>query len=256
VGIGTASPAVPLSLQGSIANSMIHVRNDSTSGYSAMDFLNSSGTPSAAFGYGNSGVGNYPNQAYAGSTGALPFNLITSALSRVYITATGEVGIGNTAPADKLQVSGEVRVLNCVRNAVATQIAGTCPSDARLKRDIRPGTLLGRVAALEPVRFHWRAEEFPEMQYGTKEVRGLIAQQVEQLLPELVETAPSGYKAVNYSDLPLYLLQAVKELKVENDALREQLASKADAQRTEISELREMLMSLQRQLGMQVSKVQ
>ena len=38
-------------------------------------------------------------------------------------------------------------------------------------------------------------------------------------------TGPDGYQAVNYSKLPLLTLQAVKELKAENDALR----ARADA---------------------------
>ena len=36
-------------------------------------------------------------------------------------------------------------------------------------------------------------------------------------------TDESGYKAVRYNKLPLLLLQAVKELKADNDALRKRL---------------------------------
>jgi hypothetical protein len=36
----------------------------------------------------------------------------------------------------------------------------------------------------------------------------------------LVSADEAGYKAVNYSKLPLLTLQAVKELRAENDALR------------------------------------
>ena len=38
------------------------------------------------------------------------------------------------------------------------------------------------------------------------------------MLPELVATDSDGYKAVDYSKLPLLTIQAVKELKAENDA--------------------------------------
>ena len=40
-------------------------------------------------------------------------------------------------------------------------------------------------------------------------------------MPDMVETTADGYKAVNYSKLPLVLLQAVRELKAANDALTE-----------------------------------
>ena len=38
------------------------------------------------------------------------------------------------------------------------------------------------------------------------------------MLPELVVTGDDGFKAVDYSKLPLLTIQAVKELKAENDA--------------------------------------
>ena len=117
--------------------------------------------------------------------------------------------------------------------------------------------LLAKVAQLEPVSYLWRADEFPEKRFGTERVNGLIAQQVEQVLPELVTTDEDGYKRIDFSELPLLAIQAIRELKAENDSLRTQqtqFASKVDLQQAEISELREMLMSLQRQVGTQVSK--
>jgi hypothetical protein len=43
-----------------------------------------------------------------------------------------------------------------------------------------------------------------------------------------VSTDDKGYKTVNYAELPYLTLAAVKELKVENDALKAQLAALAD----------------------------
>ncbi len=40
------------------------------------------------------------------------------------------------------------------------------------------------------------------------------------MLPELVSIDAEGFKAVNYSALPLLTIQAVKELKAENDRLK------------------------------------
>ncbi len=50
---------------------------------------------------------------------------------------------------------------------------------------------------------------------ATRRAYGLIAQDVEQVLPELVVTNEDGFKAVDYSELPLLTIQAVKDLKSE-----------------------------------------
>ena len=44
------------------------------------------------------------------------------------------------------------------------------------------------------------------------------------MLPELVATDSDGYKAIDYSKLPLLTIQAVKELKAENDELKHEIA--------------------------------
>jgi hypothetical protein len=151
---------------------------------------------------------------------------------------SGNLGIGtpldvNGIPTatDKLQVFGDVRVGNagtngCVKNFAGTQLTGTCVSDRRYKKNITPfGSVLNQLSALQPVHYYWRATEFPEQHFGNAQAYGLIAQDVEQVLPELVVTNPDGYKAIDYSQLPLLTIQAVKELKAENDALKAQSAA-------------------------------
>lgn len=150
---------------------------------------------------------------------------------------SGFVGIGtppdvNGAPTamDRLQVFGDIRVGTsgtdgCLRNFAGTGIAGTCSSDRRFKRDITPfASMLGKVAALQPVHYRWRAAEFPAKHFSDAPAVGLIAQDVEEVLPELVVTNDDGYKAIDYSQLPLLTIQAVKELKTENDLLKSRLA--------------------------------
>lgn len=147
-------------------------------------------------------------------------NGTTAPDTRMTIASAGNVGIGTTGPIDRLHVSGEIRVQNCVRNANATQIAGACPSDARFKRDVTAfPQVLDKVSALRPVHYFWRAQEFAGRGFGAEQTYGLIAQDVEAVLPDLVRTMDDGYKSVDYSKLPLYLLQAIRELKDANDAL-------------------------------------
>jgi hypothetical protein len=59
---------------------------------------------------------------------------------------------------------------------------------------------------------------------GEREI-GVIAQEIEEVFPELVSTSPEGYKQVKYAGLIGVLLQAVKELKAENDRLAERVAA-------------------------------
>jgi hypothetical protein len=76
---------------------------------------------------------------------------------------------------------------------------------------------------MQPVYFDWKSDEYPEMNFGTSRSFGLIAQDVEKVLPEMVTEDARGFKAVKYSQLPLLLLEAVRELKAENDSLRSEL---------------------------------
>ena len=52
---------------------------------------------------------------------------------------------------------------------------------------------------------------------------GLIAQEVEQYLPELVHTNANGYKSIAYSKLGIVSLACVKELRKEIDSLKEKI---------------------------------
>ena len=169
------------------------------------------------------------------------------------IMPDGNVGIGtfNEIPtiADKLQVFGDIRVgttgtNGCLRNFAGTGIAGSCSSDRRFKKDITPfGPVLGQLTALQPVHYFWRSEDFPTRHFGDSRAYGLIAQDVEQVLPELVATDGDGYKAVDYSELPLLTIQAVKELKAENDALKAHVAE-IDPLKQRVAELERLVTEL------------
>ena len=140
------------------------------------------------------------------------------------------IGVGTATPLDRLDVRGDIRVgvgtTGCLRDADATILAGVCGSDRRFKRDVVPfDSTLDQLARLTPVHYRWRAAEFPERHFGSGLTYGLVAQDVEPVFPDLVTTGSDGYRAVNYSKLPLLTIQAVKELKAENDALR----ARADA---------------------------
>lgn len=131
-----------------------------------------------------------------GSAGAAPTN-ITLSLD----VTNGNVGIGTTAPAEKLEVSG---------NAKATSFIYS--SDRNLKQNIQPiSNPLGKIMQLEGVTFNWKKDNTPSV--------GLIAQDVEKVFPELV-TGEEGHKGVSYGNLVAPLIEAVKEQQKEIETLK------------------------------------
>jgi hypothetical protein len=142
-------------------------------------------------------AGTYINLRY-GSTTASWGNI------GLRLASDGNVGIGTISPQYKLDVAGTIRGDN------------VSPSDRRWKADIVPlEGALERVTQLRGVRFRWN-----DPSRGTGPQIGVIAQEVEQVFPEVVSTDSEGYKSVAYDRLVAPLIEAVKELKAENEALK------------------------------------
>jgi len=105
----------------------------------------------------------------------------------------------------------------------ATSTTITAISDQRLKENIRDlDEGLATVMALKPRKFDWKAGKGKDI----KDDRGFIAQEFEQILPDMIEEwkdpAPEGeepYKAVNANLIPT-LVKAIQELKAEFDAYK------------------------------------
>ena len=171
------------------------------------------------------------------------------------------VGIATTAPADKLHLVGNLRFTGCAWNGV-TVYAGSCVSDARLKRNVQPfPPVLDKLIQLQPVSFDWKTDQYPERHFGKGRSHGLIAQDVEQVFPELVSEDEQGFKRVNYSELPHLMLQAIRELKADNDRLQKQATSHEalllealQAQQAQIRELQSEMGALKTRLGVEVSQ--
>jgi len=104
----------------------------------------------------------------------------------------------------------------------ATLVGGSCSSDARLKKDVESITGdLAKITALRPVTYHWINPVS-----GTDLQTGLIAQEVQTVYPELVDTHEDGMLAVRYgNDISMHLIEAVKELKADLDATKADYAA-------------------------------
>lgn len=97
-------------------------------------------------------------------------------------------------------------------------------SDARLKKDIEPiSNALDKVNSLQGVSFDWNelgVSLFDSEYFVPAREVGVIAQQVKAVVPEVVTERSNGYLAVNYEKLVPVLIEAIKELKAEVDALK------------------------------------
>jgi hypothetical protein len=99
-------------------------------------------------------------------------------------------------------------------------------SDLRLKKNILPlQNSLQKILSLGGYQYYWK-ENYRDKSLQT----GLLAQQVEQQMPELVKEDKEGIKSVNYSGMIPYLVEAVKELteklekeKQRNDTLEKEI---------------------------------
>ena len=109
-------------------------------------------------------------------------------------------------------------VINATNGTIQT-------SDQRLKTNIKPlERALDKVLTLNGVTYEWRVKEFPNKNFDSNRHVGVLAQELEAVLPEAVETGADGYKSVNYSNITPLLIEAVKELKAENDELKKEMA--------------------------------
>jgi hypothetical protein len=108
-------------------------------------------------------------------------------------------------------------------------------SDRRLKENRGPFTSgLDVIAQLQPVRYHFKAENPLDLP-SDRDYVGLIAQDVQAVIPEAVKEDEDGYLLLNNEPILWAMLNAIKELKVENDALKDQ----NDIMRKEIDLLKE-----------------
>ncbi|ATN04870.1 hypothetical protein CRN76_05370 [Chryseobacterium indologenes] len=116
-------------------------------------------------------------------------------------SGNGSVGIGTVPSASaKLDVAGTIKASAIDYN-----------SDERLKQNITDiESSEGSLLKLRPVTYFWN--EAGKKKGGNAQLQyGLIAQEVEKFLPNIVSTDHEGYKSVNYNELIPLLLKTVQE---------------------------------------------
>jgi hypothetical protein len=198
------------------------------------------------------------NGMYSPATNTLGF--ATNSTLALSITSGGEVGIGTTSPATKLDVISNSNSFQMARfensnntsgnGVLVTSLGSNCNnissyhliaatggadkfylygngvfatvSDIRLKKNIKSveDKYLEKVLALDVVNYNWN-----DQQEGNSLELGLIAQQVEKSLPFIInENRPDKdgniFKSIQVSALPYILIKAIQEQQAQIEQLK------------------------------------
>jgi hypothetical protein len=88
----------------------------------------------------------------------------------------------------------------------------------------KPNDPNNTVCDLNPVSFNWIDKE----KLGSQRELGLIAQEVQKFIPEVIGVSSEETLTLDYAKLTPVLVKAIQELKVENEILRSQIQSIAE----------------------------
>ncbi|MEO1652869.1 MAG: tail fiber domain-containing protein, partial [Bacteroidota bacterium] len=179
-------------------------------------------------------------------------NVAGPSTARLVIANGGNVGIGDflfSNPSQKLTVAG-----NAQANAFFT------PSDKRFKEAIQPiSEVMANLENVNGVSYAFRKQEeaLEKRNLPAGRSMGLLAQEVQQVYPELVAEDEEGYLSINYDGFIPVLIEAVKEqqgqinnqdelIKSQSDLIARQqarLKSQADRMSRLESQIQELLSS-------------
>ena len=131
----------------------------------------------------------------------------------------GKVGSGTTSPVAKLDVRGTISG-SLIRSA--GDVVAYYASDERLKNNIQEiPNALEKVKSLRGVEFNWNElqDTYPSGSLDS----GVIAQDVQKVLPQLVRTNHGGYLGVRHDRLVGLLIEGIKEQQSQIDDLKLQI---------------------------------
>lgn len=251
VGIGTISPSLSykLDVEGSLhVNGIYSNVWNSTTGFlqiargwesnsGFIEFLQANGTRKGYIGYGGNSVA-----FQLIGEGSRNIEIATNSVTQMTVTSSGNIGMGTGTPSVRLQVMNNGGQSTAQIYASGNSITTDWPSgwggglntfdiscagiyyntlsqrsDVRKKENINTYTRgLSEVLQLRPVSFNWKEYNSLETQYG------FIAQEVEAIVPEIVNEDTEGYKNIKHAYIPM-LVNAIKGLQEQIDQIKDRL---------------------------------
>ena len=165
-------------------------------------------------------TGNVTGDVTGNLTGNVTGNTSGSAATFTSTTQNSQfnsIGVGTAASTS----AGDIRA--------TADVTAYYSSDARLKENVvEIDNALDKVKSIRGVTYDWKDEHIESKggaddYFMRKHDVGVIAQEIESVLPEIVAERDDGIKAVRYERLTALLIEAVKELSAKVDAQQEEI---------------------------------
>jgi hypothetical protein len=185
-----------------------------------------------------------------GTTPAGTLGMFTNNVERIHIDSAGSVGIGTVSPAARLDLTDTSTTTSGLIVPRAATFTGTntngmlryntttnlfefrqngawvnytTVSDGRLKTNVTPITNgLDLIERLNPVSYDWDRTNPRTSGFAPQHQVGFIAQEVEKVLPEVVNVGEDSYRSLEYGKMVSVVIAAVKELYVRLQKLETQ----------------------------------
>ena len=240
-GTGTVTDLGNVSFATTIAANSVALGTDTTGNYVASMTAGTGITVGTATGEGSTPVitntGVTSNVAgtgisVSGGTGAVTITNsgVTSAVAGTGVSVSGATGAVTFSIGQAVATSDNVRFnslgIGMAASATAGRIDATndivafSSSDIRFKENIKPiENAIDKIRKISGNTYDWKEENKIEHGYEGNDV-GVIAQEIEAVLPQLVQTRESGYKAVKYDKLVALLIEGIKEQQLQIEQLR------------------------------------
>ena len=145
------------------------------------------------------------NNSGEGATPTIAIGQAVATSSNVQFNSLG-VGMAASATAGRIDATNDVVAFSS--------------SDIRFKENIKPiENAIDKIRKISGNTYDWKEENKIEHGYEGNDV-GVIAQEIEAVLPQLVQTRESGFKAVKYDKLVALLIEGIKEQQLQIEQLR------------------------------------
>lgn len=174
-----------------------------------------------------------PNQVLISNGSTAPSWSNQSSLQVGYATAAGSAGTAGTVTTAAQPSITSVGTLTSLAVSGAITAGGDITafsgSDKRLKTNIlKIDNALSKVNKINGITYDWTEEALKsrkteEELFGRRRESGVIAQEIEEVLPEVVMDRDDGYKAVRYERLVPLLIEAIKELTAKVEMLESKI---------------------------------
>lgn len=214
VGIGTTNPEAPLNLSpgSGAASGNVALRFGGPANYPSLELGTVDNYDAMIRTYGND------LKIYSGHWRTIG---ATSSENHSIFFYTSKNGSTNwSSPKMKLDPDGVLTVISDV-------IAYGSPSDIAFKTNIKPlEGALDKVMKLQGVSFTWKEDTDTNKMVGIKDDLGFIAQEVQEVLPDLVRKNDDGLLSLRDKGIIPILVEAIKEQQRQIDELKYLLQNK------------------------------